>query len=346
MAVSASAGSLSGISSRRDEEENKEREVDKKLPVLMGLTPLVLQNAAAQECPPIVHRIDHVMTLLPDMAAVDRMQALFADTLGLPLWYEPAVLRDANRPTFAFYNTGVYVGGAFLEFLTFNVEEGTTPSEPRARFSGFAFESGVSSIADHLDERGIARSGNTEIALRNRSGGIDTLVTNILVSDLSQPGTTIFFSHNHPELFDNPSFRFTRLPPIQTNAEHHAHFMGLLAEAGGGALGVVRASEVVLSTPAFEETRSAIGALLDPLQEDEPGFWKLPEGPRLRLVRGDDYAVTRLLLTVRSMATAVDALKRHNLLGEESPSMVLLDEGRLWGIEIRLVEEPGLVGGG
>lgn len=315
-------------------------------PVLVCLAFLPLQNASAQERPPVVHRIDHVMTLLPDMAAVDRMQALFADTLGLPLWYEPAVLRDANRPTFAFYNTGVYVGGAFLEFLTFNVEEGTAPSEASARFSGFAFESGVSSIADHLDERGIARSGNTEIALRNSSGGIDTLVTNILVRDLSRSGTTIFFSHNHPELFDNPSFRFTRLPPIQTNAEHHAHFMELLAEAGGGALGLVRASELVISTPAFEDMRSAIGGLLDPIQEVEPGFWELPEGPGLRLVRGDDYAVTRLVLTVRSMATAVDALKRFDLLGEESPAMVLLDEGRLWGIQIWLVEEPDLLGGG
>jgi hypothetical protein len=317
--------------------------VDRKLAVLIGLTLLVLQDVAAQERPPIVNRIDHVMTLLPDIAAVDRMQALFADTLGLPPWCEPALRRDANRPTWAFYNTGVYVGGAFLEFLTFNVDEAAIP-ERSAECSGFALESGVPSIAEHLDERGVAHGRNVVMAMEDGSGGVDTLVTNIRLIDLSRSGTTIFFSHNHPELFENPGYRFTRLPPIQTNAEHHAHFWQLLEESGGGTLGAVRASEIVVSAPATQDVRSTVSALMDPLQEVEPGVWELPEGPALRLEPGDDYGVARVTLTVHSLKKAVEALKRFDLLGMEVPGHAVLDQERLWGIQIWLVEEDASSG--
>jgi catechol 2,3-dioxygenase-like lactoylglutathione lyase family enzyme len=105
--------------------------MNKKSPVLVGLILLALvQSAAAQETQPIVQRIDHVMAEVPDIEAVQRMQSLFADTLGLPVWFGPGLRRDFNRPTWDFYNTGVYVGGVFLEFLTFNVEEVTADSEP------------------------------------------------------------------------------------------------------------------------------------------------------------------------------------------------------------------------
>jgi hypothetical protein len=313
---------------------------------LVGLTLILLfQTANAQEAQPVVQRIDHVMTETANIRGVDRMQSLFADTLGLPVWFVPGLHRDVNRPTWDFYNTGVYVGGVFLEFITFDPEEVIAEPEPRARFSGFAFERGVANIADLLDQRGIARSRESSFAIENSSGGLDTLFTNIFVRDLSQSATAIFFCHYHPTFFDTPGFHFPSLPPIQTNAEHHAHFMTLLEESEGGILGIRRASEVVISVPVLEEGRAAFGKLLKPLIEIEPGLWELPHGPSVRLVTGDDYEVERLVLTVRSLKTSIDALKRLDLLGEEGPDRAILDPDRLWGLQIQLVEEGGIEDG-
>jgi hypothetical protein len=314
-----------------------------KFPASVGLILfLIFQSANAQETRPVVQRIDHVMAETPNIQAVDRMQSLFADTLGLPVWFGPGLHRDVNRPTWDFYNTGVYVGGVFLEFITFDPEEVTAEEEPSARFSGFAFESGVPNIADLLDQRGIARSEKSAFAMENSSGGLDTLFSNIFVRDLSQPATAIFFCHYHPAFFDAPGFHFSGLPPVQTNAEHHAHYMTLLEESEGGILGIRRASEVVISVPVLEEGRAAFGKLLNPLKEVEPGLWELPHGPAVRLVAGDDYEVERLVLTVRSLTTSIDALKRLNLLGEEGLHRAILDPNRLWGLQILLVGEGGI----
>lgn len=314
-----------------------------RFPVLVGLSLILLfQTADAQEARPLVRRIDHVMTETPDIQGVDRMQSLFADTLGLPVWVVPGLRRDVSRPTWDFYNTGVYLGGVFLEFITFDPEEVTAAQEPSAHFSGFAFESGVPNIADLLDKRGIERSGENPFAMKNNRGGLDTLFTNIFVRDLSQPGIAVFFCHYHPTFFDTPGFHIPGLPPIQTNAEQHAHFMTFLEESEGGILGIRRASEVVISVPVLEEGRTAFGRLLNPLKEVEPGLWELPHGPSVRLVAGDGYEVRRLVLTVRSLRTSIDALRRLDLLGEEGPDRAFLNPDRLWGLQILLVAEGGI----
>jgi hypothetical protein len=311
-----------------------------RFPVLAGFSLLLFfQGANAQETRPVVQRIDHVMTETANIQGVDRMQSLFADTLGLPVWFVPGLRRDVNRPTWDFYNTGVYLGGVFLEFITFDPEEVVAEQEPSAWFSGFAFEAGVPNIADLLDQRGIARSEENSFSMENSSGGLDTLFTNMFVRDLSQPSTAIFFCHYHPKFFDTPGFHFLGLPPTRTNTEHHAHFMNLLEKSEGGILGIRRASEVVISVPVLEEGRAAFGKLLNPLKEVEPGLWELQHGPSIRLVEGDDYEVTRLVLTVRTLRTSIDALKRLNLLGEEGLHRAILDPDRLWGLQILLVEE-------
>jgi hypothetical protein len=78
----------------------------------------------------------------------------------------------------------------------------------------------------------------------------------------------------------------------------------VLDECGGGRLGVLDAVELVISTRDTRAARDRWQRLFDPLEPAQPLTWRLPIGPPVTLVEGDDVRVDHLALAVRSAEAA------------------------------------------
>jgi hypothetical protein len=115
----------------------------------------------------------------------------------------------------------------------------------------------------------------------------------------------------------------------------------LLAEAGGGALGVAGVREIVLGVADLERERSRWDALLSPLQADEQCRWELGDGPAIRAEQSAGGPRQHLILDVSSLAGARAALEERGMLGAASDDEVRVDPGRLAGLDLRLRETLG-----
>ena len=128
----------------------------------------------------LVKRIDHIAAYYNSIEEVDSMLNLFNGILGLPQWFSPAIRDVVSPPNSKFYNTGVYLGNVFLEFITFNVDT-TNPPPPTyiPYFNAFAFTNEITNTAAILDLRGIPRSQVFHYLFREPDQTILTLFSNI-----------------------------------------------------------------------------------------------------------------------------------------------------------------------
>src|SRR3970282_534006 len=103
----------------------------------------------------LIKRIDHISAYYNSIAEVDSMQSLFNGILELPQWFSPAIRDVVSPPNAKFYNTGVYLGNVFLEFITFNIDT-INPPPPTyiPYYNAFAFENEITNTAAILDSRG------------------------------------------------------------------------------------------------------------------------------------------------------------------------------------------------
>jgi len=70
------------------------------------------------------------------------MTNLFNKVFDLPQWFNPANRDVVNFKNTSFYNTGVYFGNVFLEFIAFNAKNDTTSTATLMPvFHAFAFTS-------------------------------------------------------------------------------------------------------------------------------------------------------------------------------------------------------------
>jgi hypothetical protein len=91
-----------------------------------------------------------------------------------------------------------------------------------------------------------------------------------------------------------------------------------LRERNGGPLGVMSLQALELEASDVDAARTEWKRLLDPIPESSPGTWTLGNGPRLRLVAGDGNRFRRIIVAVRSLRSAIDALRERDLLGDSS----------------------------
>lgn len=289
---------------------------------------LLLASLLHAQAPPqatetaLIQRIDHIVVAAPDQRGVDQLQDLFRLTLGLPLWFSAGTRRSADDPEFAFYNTGVYLGNVFFEFITFQVDEPKgTPPAWKPHFYAFALESNHPDTAAELRRRGLPGAEPSSFLGVDAKGNRVPLFTNIAL-DLGAPGVLVFFCAYPPEGLATLCALFPGFPNSIPIAQSHEHFQRLMRQGGGGSLGVLAVEELVLAAPKTLRLAETCDRLFAPTRATADGLWYLPKGPALRLVEGEKLRVARLVLKVNSLERARRFLAEQGLLPQVSTGAV------------------------
>jgi len=110
-----------------------------------------------------------------------------------------------------------------------------------------------------------------------------------------------------------------------------------LGRRGGGPIGLQRVKEIVLGVTELDDAIVRWQKVLDPLRPDAAGFWRVGDGPALRLILSDPAGIQRLVLEVKSLDQATGFLARHNLLGIRSKDEIKIDAKGVQGLDLRLV---------
>ena len=286
----------------------------------------------------LIKRIDHIAAYYNSIAEVDSMQNLFNGILGLPQWFSPAIRDVVSPPNSKFYNTGIYLGNVFLEFITFNIDTLNPPPPTYIPYrNAFAFSNEITNTAAILDSRGIPRSQVFHYSFREPDGTILIFFSNITLSDFYNNSLLVFFCQYHPELFNCESFDFGNLPAITNPDSQHIYFGNLVDSINGGPLTLSKVKSIVLTSNSFENYRQKLNTLFFPTLEDEPGKWSPPAGPSLVLDSSQTAIKLKTInIAVDSLQAAKEFLIANGLGFEQGENYLKLDLSTNIGVDIIL----------
>jgi hypothetical protein len=287
----------------------------------------------------LVKRIDHITIYFNSVEEVDSMTSLFTKVLGLPMWVRPEVHNVITPSRQRLYNSGVYLGNVFLEFVTYNTKRGANNPvkiNPLA-FHAFAFTNEILNTDEELDNRRIKRSELMYFSFKNKNQSIDTLFTNIVVSDLSSDNMLIFFCKYHKRIFDHSDFDQGDLPVLNSSEEQHPFYSQKLISQNGGPLTIQRVDRITLITSDFNTYKQRFDNVFLPLKEKSKGEWKPYNGPNLLLLQGDSIlSLKSIELKVKSLAKAKEFLNSKNLGFEQNDRSIRLDISKNLGLDFIL----------
>jgi hypothetical protein len=288
----------------------------------------------------LIKRIDHIAAYYNSIAEVDSMQNLFNGILGLPQWFSPAIRDVVSPPNSKFYNTGVYLGNVFLEFITFNIDTLNPPTPTYLPyFNAFAFSNEITNTTNILDNRGIPRSSVFHYLFREPDGTILTLFSNITLSNFYNNDLLVFFCQYHPELFNCESFDFGDLPAITNPDSQHIYYGNLVESINGGPLTLNKVKDVILTSNNFDIYRQRLSTLFFPTEEYEPGKWSPPAGPSLILQSSlSTIKLTTINIAVDSLQVAREFLIANGLGFEDGGNHLKLNLSTNIGVEIILAD--------
>jgi hypothetical protein len=280
----------------------------------LRLSPLDAQQALPAAPP--VRQVDHIMIRADDPT---KLYAFFTETLRLPSAWSLAT-------------RGVALSGG-VGFGNVNVEVIHIPDQKpsQAVLVGFALE--PSPLADCLQEltrRGIPYAQPRPLVRTEPDGSKTTLWTNVPLlqfSDSDRPANAniyIFVSEYGPAYVNV--------------AERRARLRRELLDSDGGLLGVRSVEEIIVGVTDLNAAGALWQSLLDPLPPSAPGLWRVGEGPAIRLVQAQENRLQGLVVGVRSLGAAESFLRHRALLGPVSDSGVMIDQTKVDGLTIRLIE--------
>jgi hypothetical protein len=260
---------------------------------------------------PLVRKVDHVFVPVADPAP---LFTLFTDTLGLPVAWP---IHDYGL----FRSGGACLGNANVEFVTGDPELMTfmEPTEPLTT-RGIAFEPAADDgWAQALDERALRHTGELPYEGTGWNGNSGHLWTNVFIGGLVADAAVVFLC------------RYTSDEAVRGHAAHRA-----LEECGGGVLGVRGVAEIQVGCSDMETAERRWRRLLDPVEPDRYGLFRLEEGPAIRLRSSPIDGVAGIVLSVGSLEAARDALRSRELLGPSRRSGIGLDYARTGGLDVWL----------
>jgi hypothetical protein len=319
----------------------------------------------------LVRRIDHLSVAV---SRPDEVFAVLTDKLGLPAYFAPGAFAG-------FRSGGVALGNTFLETIQYAPgHRSRLPHDTGAICVALEPGCHIAGAGRELDRRGIPHSasipysgsaartptnpglpwgpGRGALWTTMMLGGLmgDELLARRFAREARAPRATRVLSRAGAAVA-------TRIRPVgdllapltlaptpwpflcewhrQDPARGREVVRDLLAEAGGGALGVVGVREIVLGVADLERERSRWDTLLAPLHADEQCRWAFGDGPAIRAEQSADGPWQRLTLDVSSLAGASAALEERGMLGAASGDEVRVDPGRLAGLDLRLREAVG-----
>jgi hypothetical protein len=220
---------------------------------------------------PLVDGVDHVYVPMTDASAAF---AVLTEHLRLPVLWPFTSFGS-------FSSGGVSVGSIKLEIIDANPEIPWSRAHHPPRIQGIAFRpSGPvddAYLAD-VEARRIPHSAPAQFEREGRPAW-----TNVYFPDFVSDTAGAFVCDYHsPEPKDI------------------ARRQRVLADCGGGRLGVLDAVELVIITRDITAARQRWQRLFDPLDSVPPLTWRPSVGPAITVTEGDEERVGDLLLAVRS----------------------------------------------
>ena len=276
------------------------------------LLALVAVTATARQVPVKRQAVRQIDRILIESTDPGSLYDLFTGPLQLPVSWPLSA--DA-----AYSSGGFGTGNLNIEVF------GSAPVKsagPRAQFAGIAFEpySSLPEVLPELKARGVS-FGPPEpymSALPDKTQG--TVWTTVVLDALASPGMRVFLFQYSPA-FLNLHVRRNQLA-------------GQLVLRKGGPLGVISAGEIVIGTPNLQDDAARWQNLLP--APSSPGFWKVGNGPALRLVADTRSRIQRLVFDVASLPQAETYLKGAKMLGPVARNEVSISPDRVQGLGIRL----------
>lgn len=252
----------------------------------------------------IVSQVDHVLFVTPGGRA---LVSLLTETLALPIVF-PQAGEDWTQ------STGIGLGNVTLEvFHRPPAPEGAAPAAGR-----------ITSLALQPTDFKVA---SDELTLRS----IDHFPPAVgpRYKDDSTPRwmTIGLRGFGHGMFLIQHNFDMN---------ERRSRFDRLLREREGGALGVVRVREVAIAPDQLDRVRERWSTLFGPPASGQADVWVIGSGPRIRLVRGGDSRAGSLVIEVRSLSRASEALRRLGIAAETANNEIRIDSGRMFGLRMFL----------
>lgn len=315
----------------------------------------------------LVRRIDHLSLAVSNP---DQVFDVLTGELGLPAYWRPA-------PFAGFISGGIALGNVYLETLQWTPGYRSRLPHDAGAFCVALEPADIARAGRELDRRGIPHSapfaysgspshtpshplvpwaaGRGALWTTMLLGGLmgDEVLARRLAREARTPRTTRALTRGASAVATRirplGNLLMSRVVPPTAWAflcEFHrldvvrgrAVVRDLLAEAGGGALGVTGVREIVLGVADLARERRRWDALLSPLTADEANRWAFGEGPAIRAEQSASGPWQRLVLDVSSLDRARAALEARGMLGAESGDEVRMDRRRLAGLDLRLHE--------
>lgn len=265
--------------------------------------------AAKQAAEKIVQQIDHILLVMPDDGRA--LVSTLSDRLLLPIiWPQPGADWKAS--------TGIGMGDVTLEIFHRDPQpEGQPPRVPR--ISSLALQpTDLRTALEEMRSRGIAHSPPPE-PLAVAAGTPPPRWTTV---GLERFGHGLFLIQY---IFDMD--------------ERRARFDRVLRERGGGPLGILRVSEVVIAPAGIDEVRERWTKLLGPSDNRETYLWTVGDGPKIRLVKTDDPRANTLVIEIKSLDVAAKALRRMKITASKAKRQIRIDPAGMSGLRLVLEEK-------
>jgi hypothetical protein len=280
----------------------------------------------------------------------ERLFSFFTEGLGLPVAYPltayPALTSGA-----------VLLGNTQIEVVRYGPP--TTRSAP-SRGYVLSFESGgrpLNELEGDLERRAIPHSG--VLAFYGSVGPARVPVkiwANLLLGGLfaETPLVRPFFSLSRvarrvPTAQEVASQATTVMKRLADNCfpngiayfteyyHRHAGSGGAVPNVDGGYLGVRRMREVRVGARYIAAARERWGRVLNPIRPEAEGYWRIGDGPALRLILNGTDGIQTLVLQVRSPRQARAFLRERDLLRGEFDDELLVKVPGDRDLDIRLV---------
>ena len=264
-----------------------------------------------------VRQIDHIM-IRTDAPAW--LYAFFTETLQLPIAWSLALRGSVTSGAVGFGNVNV-------EVIKFPDQRSS-----HVHLVGFGFEPTPldSECLIELHRRDISYGAPRPFIITERDGSKRTLFTNVTLRQFSDD--------DRPANATMHIFLSEYSPTYVNIEQRRARLLKELRETGGGPLGVTRVEEVIVGATDVKLAMNMWERLLAPRRATEPGFWRVGDGPAIRVVQNRENRLQAIIISVASLSRAKTFLQEKGLLGSVSEEGLTIDPLKLEGLNIRLVE--------
>lgn len=251
---------------------------------------------------PVVKKVDHIVIQSSDARGLFEV---FTEVMGLPQAWAFSSYPD-------FETGGVQAGNVNIETLHYG-----PPGDTGTALYGIVLEPyPLSEISDELNARG-AKPSKPEAQTKEVEGKEVTLWTNVYLESLSFKDYLVYLCEYEEVARSSMGSR--------------------AAGAPSGGIGLESVREVVIESSDPGLLMKKWEEVFAPWSFSREGTMAIGTGPLVRIIDGDQDAITGIVLEVASLEKAGEFLEQNQLLGESSVDSLCVAPEKVQGLDIRIV---------